>query len=901
MADFLPDQNTESANAPELPVPDTDRVESISGTYPGVLVNGTFWYWDEKMTDASIALRKARDSVQKFINGFVVIVAAFGLVWFVISIVLADAIGVLTGDFWTQPNGGLFGLFVSLLAAQFLFYRRADARSKQVRLPILGADAVIETTEIASLDAVERKENIASALSVEARQAVEEAFALAKKSGHAEVMSLHIFAGSITTKPVGMLFVRLGITFDQIKDPIRRKMNTFPSGKTQFGANAQEIFARATHNSLQNARPAVSPVELFVESYNADEFIQELLYSVGVEREELENVVAWIRINEKLRERYEAFRKAASFKPKKGMNRAYTAVSTPFLDRVSEDLTRAAALGRLPLLIDRQKEVHDLLRSIEGGRQSVVLVGPPGVGKRSIIHGLAELMAAEQVPEILQDKRLVRIDVPVIVSSQGGAGAEERLLYALQEVGASGNIILVIEDIDQLVGESSGGVNLASVLAGELDKGYTFVIATTTPQAYTGGVEGSVLAQRIQKINVGEPARNDAIQVLESKIGGIENKNQVVFTYEALAALVDLSDRYMHESYLPEKAIKLAEEVALDVKKSSSEPWPRVDKQRVAKIVSDKTNIPVTEVTREEGQKLLELEERIHERVIGQDEAVDAVASALRRARAELRAENRPIANFLFLGPTGVGKTELAKATAEVYFGSEEAMLRFDMSEYQDVSSIYRLIGGPGEGGLLTEAVRKNPFSLLLLDELEKAHPDILNLFLQVMDDGRLTDGAGRTIDFTNVILIATSNAGTQYIQDAVAEGTPIEEIKTRLVEEELKQIYRPEFLNRFDGIMVFKPLSEEDVVAIAYLMMNKVADRLKAKGMTLRASDEAIHELAKRGYDPKFGARPLRRVIQETVDNAIANIMLKGEVGRRDVLVLEPGGEVRIEKAAAL
>lgn len=880
---------------PELPA-QTERQ-----TIPGVLVNGVFWHWKDRMDEASIALRHARNGIQRLINASIVLVTVLCLGFFAFRVVFVYAGDVFSQAFWTLPKVDVGIFFLGLLAAQFLFYRSAMARAERVKLPQLKPDAVVEVTNVVSLDQVKDKRNTAAVLNEEARVALEDAYALAKKAGHAEVTPLHIFVGTFSTKAVGLLFMRLGISFDQIKDPIRRRMNGLPAGQTVFGASAQAVVAHALENALKNRRPALGVAELFAEAYKNDDFLKELLYSVNVEEEEFENVVAWVRINDQLRERYEEFRKAAAFKPKKSMNRAYTAVATPFLDRVSEDLTRAAVYGKLPLLIDRKREMDELLRSIEGGRQSVVLVGPPGVGKKSIVFGLAERMAAEQVPPILQDKRLVRIDIPVIVSSKGGQGAEERLLYALQEVGASGNLILVIEDIDQLVGQAAGGVDLSSVLSGELDKGYTFVIATTTPQGYSA-VERSVLAQKLQKITVDEPERNDAIKVIESKMGSIENKNKVIFTYESLAALVDLSDRYMHDAFLPEKALKLAEEVALDAGKGvQGKQWPRVGKEDVAKIVSSKTNVPVTEVTKEEGAKLLELEDRMHERVIGQDEAVKAVSSALRRARAELRSENRPIANFLFLGPTGVGKTELAKTTAEVYFGSEDAMIRFDMSEYQNPESVSRLIGSEGRPGLMTEAVRKQPFALLLLDELEKAHPDILNLFLQVMDDGRLTDGAGRTVDFTNVILIATSNAGTQYIQDAVAQNVPMEQIRTHLMEEDLKTVYRPEFLNRFDGVMVFKPLSPDDVVAIAYLMMEKVAKRLEAKGITLRASDEAIHELAQKGYDPKFGARPLRRVVQETVDNAIAEIMLKGEVGRRDTLVLEPGGVVRVEKAAAL
>ncbi|MEK7105610.1 MAG: AAA family ATPase, partial [Patescibacteria group bacterium] len=444
------------------------------------------------------------------------------------------------------------------------------------------------------------------------------------------------------------------------------------------------------------------------------------------------------------------------------------------------------------------------------------------------------------------------------------------------------------------------GLDLSSVLAQELDRRYTFVIATATPSAYTGSIERSVLGQKLIKVPIDEPEPNEAIRILEAKIGAIEYKQKVIFTYDAIEKIVALTSRYMHERALPEKAIEVAEETALSAFKARGEN-ARVVGEDVAMIITEKTKVPVTELGGQEKETLLHMEERLHERVIGQDEAVKAIAAALRRARTELRSTNRPIANFLFLGPTGVGKTELAKTVSEVYFGREESMLRFDMSEYQEKTSVERLIGGAGEGGLLTEAVRQNPFSLLLLDELEKAHPDILNLFLQVMDDGRLTDGAGRTIDFTNVILIATSNAGAQYLMESVQAGKPLEEIKQHLLDSELKATYRPEFLNRFDGVIVFKPLSIDDVVQIAYLLIAKVAERLKVKGINFQASDAAVYELAQKGFDPKFGARPLRRVIQEEVDNAIANILLKGEVGRRDSLLLEPGGKITVQKAPEL
>lgn len=868
---------------------------------PGVIHNGVFWYFENAVTTTSIMLRAVRDQVQRFISFFAI---AFTILCFTIWVLLtvSNHETVLLGTYWVQPKGSLLFFWLGLLSVLFLFYRVVSHGLALHELQAVEEGDALERADIPSLDGIERVKNTAPLLSNEAYAAVEEAYRLAESAGHASVSALHVFVGTFSTESAGLMFMRLGISFDQVKDAIRRKMMTFEQGESTFGVEAKEILAQAHFIALQQYRKKIGVIELFQASYEASEFAQELLYSVGIEKNQVMNVIAWIRINERLRERYNDSRKQSAFKPKKNMNRAYTAIATPFLDRVSVDLTRAAAEGHLPMLIGREREVQEMLRSIEGGRQSVVFVGSPGVGKESIIYGIAQRMAEERVPAILQDKRLVKIDLPLILSAQGGVGAEERLLKLLQEVGASGNIILYIEGIEQLVGQGTS-VDLANVLAGELDKGYTFVLATASTTAYSQKVEQSILAQKLQKIRVEEPEQDDAIHVIESKMGRIENTNKVIFTYEALESLVQFSERYMHDAYLPEKAIRVAEEVALEVGRRPKEgtAWPRITKQDIAAIISEKTRVPVTEVTQDEGQKLLDLERVMHERVIGQDEAVNAVSSALRRARTDLRSNDRPMANFLFLGPTGVGKTELAKTTAEVFFGNEESMLRFDMSEYQDKGSIDRLIGGSGEGGLLTEAVRKQPFSLVLLDELEKAHPDILNVFLQVMDDGRLTDGLGRTIDFTNVILIATSNAGTQYIQDSVAQNIPMEQVKTHLMEEELRGVYRPEFLNRFDGVIVFKPLTQDDVIAIAFLMIAQVAARLEEKGISFRASDAAVHDLAKRGYDPKFGARPLRRVVQETVDNAIANILLKGEVGRRDTLVLEPGGEIRIERAQAL
>lgn len=529
------------------------------------------------------------------------------------------------------------------------------------------------------------------------------------------------------------------------------------------------------------------------------------------------------------------------------------------------------------------------------------MVGEAGVGKRSLVEGIAERMVSEDVPKILQEKRMVSLSVSRLYSGADPGEAMGRMHHIFSEISRAGNIILHIPNIHEL--SAGGGVHadLAAALSAELHKQYFLAICSTTNAEYRA-LEGTALADVLEKIDIKEPTADESVQILESKVGVFEHKNKVFFSYDAIERAVILAEKYLPGRYLPEKAIEIAQEAAHAVRGKRGIN-AIISGEDVAEIISEKGHVPVTKVTEEEGESLLHIEEKMRERVIGQSEAVKAVAAAIRRSRAGLRSEGRPIANFLFLGPTGVGKTETAKTVAEVYFGDEKNMIRLDMSEYQDKESLYRMIGEPGgaPGGILTEAVRKQPFALLLLDEIEKAHPDILNLFLQVMDDGRLTDNTGRTVDFTNIILIATSNAGTAVIQDEIRKGTPLPDIKEMLLNKELRASFRPEFLNRFDGVIVFTPLSEEEIRKVASLMLKAVARQLEKNGIMLRVTDEAVSELAAAGFDPVFGARPLRRVIQERVQDALANFMLANKLGRRDVVVLEQGGSIRIEKAEQL
>jgi len=879
---------------------------------------GSLLYWGKKIDAREIYHDRLESIFNKIIN---IILFSSGILGFLAIILYA----------W---NSGLFGeinksllssrvywekliflkeiFWSSLLTDMYLFYRVKKKRELQIKIahPTYreGEKKVIfppvNWQEVAKFNK-KLKIDIAKTFTFDALESIKKAYNLAERFKNQEVAPIHLLIALFSFSKVNVIFTRLGINSRVLVEKISRVLAGLPvlGEKTFLPAESKKFLFKAYKEAYDSRQEQVDVTELLIPLVRDDNIIREILFDLEIDLDKLRNVVEWVRIRELLRKQWQRFKSRAKLKPKGAMNRAMTAMATRFLDHFSNDLTVLAKLGYLAPCLDREKEIEEIFRIIEGGRGSVILVGNPGVGKTTIIEGIAERMVEEDVPEILQDKRLVSLSIPKLVSGVSPAEAQERLLIIIDEIVRAGNVVLFIDNLQEIVGITAGGresMDLSDVLAQALSKRYFLCLASALPQDYSRYIENTPLGNVFNKVEIREVDTNRAIQILEAKSGNVEYRNNVYFSYDAISEIVKLSDRYLHERYLPEKAINILEEVAVYTRKKKGQ-GAVVSREEVAEIISQKTGITLTKITEKESEKLLKLEEIIHGRIIGQEEAVKMVASSLRRARAELREIKRPIANLLFLGPTGVGKTELAKTVADIYFGSEENMIRLDMSEYQDKLSLYRLIGAPGETGILTEAVRKNPYTLLLLDEMEKAHPDILNVFLQVMDDGRLTDSLGRTIDFTNVILIATSNAGTQFIQDQVRLGTPVEEIKKQLMETELKSYFKPEFLNRFDGIIVFKPLEFPQVVEITKLMLGKVAKRLEEKGINFKASKEAIIELAKLGFDPLFGARPLRRTIQEKVDNALADYLLRGKLGRRDVAVLLPGGMIRVEKAREL
>jgi len=580
-------------------------------------------------------------------------------------------------------------------------------------------------------------------------------------------------------------------------------------------------------------------------------------------------------------------------RPIGGVNRGWTGILTPQLDRVSTDLTALAAHGKLPELIGHQDKITEIVRILgREGKENVLIVGEPGSGKTTLVEGLSYEIVRGTEYQGLRFKRLIALDIAAATSGSL-AKVKQRLVSIIEEIRIAGNIILFVDEIHNLVAAQEG--ETAAVFAAlepHLDAGELQFVATTTPTNYKRYIEGSeAFARTFRRIDLPEATPEEATKILEWKAFELERDHQVPVSYAAIEEAVELSRRYIHDRVLPDSAIDLLEETVDKAKEGKR----NVTTKEVEEMVTDKTKIPVRAAeTQKEKTLLLNLEKSLHKRVVGQDEAIKGLADSLRRARVGLAEEGRLLASFLFAGATGVGKTETAKALAEVYFGSENAMVRLDLSEFQTADSLNRLIGPPpgmpgyAEGGQLTEAVRRRPFTVILLDEIEKANSKILDVFLQLLDDARLTDGSGRTIDFANTILIATTNVGTKTLVEDVQQGKPFAQLREQVLNN-LRGHFRPEFLNRFTGIIVYRPLSQEQVKEIALLLLERVKQTMAAKEININFSKELVGELAAKGYSPIWGARELRRIIQDLVEEKLARMILEGKIKSGQSYTLTP------------
>ena len=640
---------------------------------------------------------------------------------------------------------------------------------------------------------------------------------------------------------------------------------------------------------------------------------------------------------------------------------------TPTLNQYGTDLTKKAAEGKLDPVIGRKTEIQRVIQILSRRtKNNPCLIGEPGVGKTAVAEGLAEKIISEDVPEMLKNKRVVSLDIASMVAGAKYRGDfEERIKKCLEEVRKSGDVILFIDEVHTIVGAGSaeGAVDAANILKPLLARGEVQVIGATTLNEYRKYIEkDSALERRFSPVTVGEPTKAETEEILKGIRDKYEAHHNVKITDEAIKSAVELSTRYINDRFLPDKAIDLIDEAASRVKmktytqpeslkkledeivtldkekedtirvqdfekaailrdkikeekeklQKEKEKWQNkntknvtaLNEEDIAEVVASWTGVPVKKLTQSENEKLKNLEKTLHQRVIGQNEAVEAVAKAIRRGRVGLKDPNRPIGSFLFLGPTGVGKTELSKALAESLFGNEDAMIRIDMSEYMEGHSVSKLIGSPpgyvgfDDGGQLTEKIRRKPYSVILFDEIEKAHPDVMNMLLQILDDGRLTDAQGRTVNFKNTVIIMTSNIGARLITDKTTLGFSAVDKKDETQKEyesikkdvmgELKKQFRPEFINRIDEIIVFHKLNNEDIKQIIDIMINQVTKRMKEKGYNLEIEDSVKELIAKKGIDTNYGARPLKRAIQNILEDRVAEEILDGNIKQNKKAIIK-------------
>jgi len=770
--------------------------------------------------------------------------------------------------------------------------------------------------------------DIGSLLSERARELVAEARDIAALEGSEDLDARHLLAAATEHESTRRLVTEAGADPDRI----RERLGTAPDGAEKTEPAALTPAAkRALLDAYQISRAEGS-------SYIGPEH---LLRALAANEESAAGQVL-------AEEGWEGARLPTESRGTAERRRSST---TPTVDEYGRDLTEDARAGRLDPVIGRDEEVEQTIEVLSRrSKNNPVLIGDPGVGKTAIVEGIAQRIAAGDVPKTLAGKRLVSLDLAGMVAGTKYRGEfEERLKKLLEEVGEHGDeLVLFLDELHTVVGAGGGGegaMDAGNMLKPALARGELHLIGATTVDEYRRHIEkDAALERRFSPILVGEPTVDDTVEILRGLRDRYEAHHQVRITDEAVVAAAELSDRYITSRFLPDKAIDLMDQAAARVRLRARTPLadtreiedriaalnrekdqavadeeyerakelrdrikdaegrlaeagsgeaqaPKVTAEDIAEVVSRTTGIPVAQLTEEERERLMKLEEHLHERVVGQDEAITAVARAVRRARAGMSDPNRPVGSFLFLGPTGVGKTELARALAAALFGNENRMIRLDMSEFQERHTVSRLVGAPPgyvgheEAGQLTEAVRRQPYAVLLLDEIEKAHPDVFNTLLQLLDDGRLTDSQGRTVDFKNTVVIMTSNIGADRI---LASGVEDYAKVRETVMPILHQHFRPEFLNRIDEIIVFRGLDRTQLREIVELLLEHTRRRLHAQDVALEVTDAAADLLANLGYQPDFGARPLRRTIQREVDDRLADMLLSGE--------LNPGDRARVD-----
>ena len=742
------------------------------------------------------------------------------------------------------------------------------------------------------------KYNLAGFLSFEGARAIWKSIKFSRSRKFPEISSSTLFYYLILGNPkLNFIFSRALLDLTEIKKIIKAHLKILKESEFTgaFSKDFQDTILESLKIAQRKGHLRIEIGDILTALAKHDLIFKKILIDSKLKVKDIENLTWWLEYLKGKVEEGSKFWEWKNLIKKGSLAKEWTAGYTVTLDKFSVDLSEMVRKQNFPEIVGHQKEIEAMERILAKKEiNDLLIVGEPGSGRKSMVYAVAnKSVLGESLPEV-NYKRVIQLDLTALIAQISDIEELETVLDNIfQEVARAGNIILVINELHNYVGGAKetarpGAIDISGMVVPYMKLPYFQVIGITTFEGLHKNIEQNPsILSLFEKVEVSEASESETLQLLEDMALGLEMKYKRLVSYPALRDIINYCSKYIPVIPFPEKALELLDEVMVNVSQTKERI---VLPKHVAKIVSEKTEVPVGEINVKEKKVLLNLESLIHERIINQEEAVNEVSAALRRARAEVTVRNRPIGNFLFLGPTGVGKTETSKALAKIYFGSEDRMIRLDMSEFQTVEDVPRLISSPGEEGLLTTQVRENPFSLILLDEIEKSHPNILNLFLQVLDEGYLTDGLGRKVDFKNTIIIATSNAGYQIILEAIKEKTEWSEVKEKLLGHLFERaIFRPEFINRFDAVVVFRPLSKENLLDIAELLLQELKKSLAQKDIDFIITPALKEKISELAYDPTFGARQMRRVIQDKVENVLAQAILSGELKRGNRVEVEP------------
>jgi ATP-dependent Clp protease ATP-binding subunit ClpC len=786
-------------------------------------------------------------------------------------------------------NFGFSLIFFVLLSISIYFEKFFELKVKKPTIP--------KGFSLENLISQPENYNLANFFSFEAIKAIWQAIEFSKKKKLEEINSSTILYFCLKEgKDLDVIFSRALLDLEEIKKELKDFISSFKSGEFQeiFSEDSKKVIFEAIKIAQEKRKNVVEINDVLVAQSKIDPIFKKYLMDVDLKPEDIENLVHW---QETLKEKIEKRKKFWEWENliKLGsIGKDWAAGYTITLDQYSIDWTEVIKRRGFEEIIGHKQALEHLERVlVNPDLHNALLVGEPGSGRKSLIHALAQrVLLGQSLPEI-NYKRIVELDVvSVLAACQSAEEIASILEKIFSEATLAGNVILVIDEFYNFVTQPKGAlgaVDISGILTRYLSLPNFRLIGITSYYGLHLFVEKNpAILNLMEKVEVKELSENETILILGNKALQLEGKYKRIIPYQTIKNIVKYSSRYIHESPFPKKAIDLLDGVMVYALRYTKHPL--VLPEYVTKVISEITDIPLGEIEIKEREVLLNLENLIHKRIVNQEEAVKEISAALRRARSGVTIRKGPMGSFLFLGPTGVGKTETAKAMAEFYFGSEKRMIRLDMSEFQNLSDIPRLIGSTEMEGLLTTEVRENPFSLILLDEFEKSHPNILNLFLQVFDEGWITDGLGRKVDFTNTMIIATSNAGYQIILDALKEKMEWQKVKQKLLDFIFeKGIFRPELINRFDAVVVFKPLSKDDLLNIAELLLKKLGKILAEKEIEFIITDELKEKIVQLSFRPEFGARQMERIVQDKVGNPLAFAILAGEIKKGDKIEVDP------------